>query len=151
MSLLAELATRGKVIGLDHSTEMVKLSKHVNRKLVETGRVEILHGEVSSLPFSDGMFDSVTAFDTFYFWPNQVEDLREVFRVVRPGGKLLLFNEWYRKEVLSKRGAQFEKATGIRLQTPEENRELLLEAGYSKIDTTVNPDKDWFLAVAEKA
>lgn len=150
LKLLAGRASSGKVFGVDHSEEMVNLSKRTNRELIEEGRVEITHGRVSSLPFSTEMFDLVTAFDTFYFWPNQVKDLKEIIRVLNPEGKLLLFNEGYRQKVLSRRGAQFEKAAGVKLQTPDETRELLSEAGYSEIDVALRPEKDWFLAIAKK-
>jgi SAM-dependent methyltransferase len=151
LKLLAGRAPSGKVFGVDHSDEMVNLSKRTNRELVEEGLVEIIHGRVSSLPFSTEMFDLVTAFDTFYFWPNQVKDLKEIIRVLKPEGKLLLFNEGYRQKVLSKRGAQFEKAAGVKLQIPDETRELLSEAGYSEIDIVLRPEKDWFLAIAKKS
>jgi hypothetical protein len=35
----------------------------------------------------------VTAFETIYFWPSFVEDLKEIFRVMKPGGRILLGNE----------------------------------------------------------
>ena len=59
-----------KVYGIDYSIESVKLSKEVNEKLIDEGKVEILEGNVKDLPFEDNAFDIVTAFETVYFWPD---------------------------------------------------------------------------------
>jgi len=60
----------------------------VNQRYINTGRVEILRASVESLPFSDDMFDLVTAVETYYFWPDLVENLKEIRRVLKPGGAL---------------------------------------------------------------
>jgi ubiquinone/menaquinone biosynthesis C-methylase UbiE len=77
---LATLAPRGKVYGIDYAEDMVQLSKKVNGALIKQGLVEIMHGTVSSLPFTDNMLDLVTAFETSYFWPHFIDDLKEIKR-----------------------------------------------------------------------
>jgi SAM-dependent methyltransferase len=57
------------------------------------GRVEIRHGSVSCLPFSDNLFDFVTAVDSHYYWPDLAADVREVFRVLKPDGTLMIIGE----------------------------------------------------------
>ena len=86
VSKLAALATEGKVYGVDHSDESVAASKRMNALEIAAGRVEILRESVSRLPFSDGMFDLVTGVETHFWWPDLPGDVREVFRVVKPGG-----------------------------------------------------------------
>jgi hypothetical protein len=44
------------------------LSKRVDKSLIKNSRVEIQHGSVSSLPYSDKIFDTLTAFETIQFW-----------------------------------------------------------------------------------
>ena len=78
--------------GIDHSRDMVNLSSQVNKQLIEEGRVVVDHGSVSNLPYSEDMFDVVTAFETIEFWPNLSEDLKEIKRVLKPGGQLLVVN-----------------------------------------------------------
>jgi len=68
------------------------------KKFIETDRVEIEHAFVSSLPYSDNMFNLVSGFETYYFWPDLINDLKEIYRVLKPGGTLVLINEMYRKE-----------------------------------------------------
>ena len=79
-----------KVYGIDYSIESVKLSKEVNEKLIDEGKVEILEGNVKDLPFEDNAFDIVTAFETVYFWPDIEKCFAEVKRVLKPGGIFLI-------------------------------------------------------------
>src|SRR5436309_11142875 len=69
LSKLAEQTQQGKVYGIDYSEESVSASKRTNARWIAMGRVEIVHGSVSHLPFSDGMFDLVTAVETHFWWP----------------------------------------------------------------------------------
>lgn len=48
-----------------------------------------LQGDAQSLPFPDGAFNLVVSQLTFCTVPNPLEGLREVYRVLRPGGKLV--------------------------------------------------------------
>ena len=79
-----------KVYGIDYSEESVKLSREVNEELIREGRVEVLEGNVQSLPFEDNTFDVVTAFETVYFWPDIEKCFGEVRRVLKPDGKFLI-------------------------------------------------------------
>ena len=81
------------VTALDYSEISVEKAMRVNRKGLQAGRCRIIQGEVSCLPFEDGAFDLVTAFETVYFWPGPTESFREVYRTLRPGGIFLIVNE----------------------------------------------------------
>ena len=74
------------VTALDYSEISVEKAKSVNRKGLQASRCRIIQGDVSCLPFEDGAFDLVTAFETVYFWPGPTESFREVYRTLRPGG-----------------------------------------------------------------
>ena len=149
--ILAQAASRGKVSGVDYSEDVLRTARRVNHALVKQGRVEIEHGSVSDLPFSDDTFDLVTAFETTIFWPSLVSDLREVRRVLRPGGTLLIANEAYADARFEERNAKWSRLAGFQeLQTPEETRQCLVEAGYAKVAIDTVPDKNWIAAIAQK-
>ena len=93
VSKLAAIATEGKVFGVDHSEESVAASKNFNAREIDAGRVEIKQGSVSQLPYGDGVFDLVTGVETHFWWPDLPGDMREVFRVVKPGGTVVLIAE----------------------------------------------------------
>src|SRR5215469_2696386 len=86
VSKLAALATQGKVFGIDYSSESVTVAGTTNQTWIAIGRVEIREASVSQLPFSADMFDLITAVETHFWWPDLPADMREVFRVQKPGG-----------------------------------------------------------------
>src|SRR5262245_46459874 len=97
---LAAIATDGKVCGVDYSPASVATARRTNARAVTDGRVGILQGSVSQLPFTPAIFDLVTAVETHYYWPNFVDDLREVRRVLKPGGLVVIVAEAYRRDGL---------------------------------------------------
>ena len=147
---LAAIATEGKVYGVDYSLSSVAASRRTNRELIKIGRVEIQPGSVSHLPFSDSMFDVVTAVETHYYWPNPVADLREVLRVLKPGGRLIMIAEAYK-------GGRYDKLFRILMKpiraahlSVNEHRELFSKAGYSECQIFEEYKKGWICAVARR-
>ena len=148
---LAHTAPRGKVYGIDYSKDMVHLARRVNRRLIEAGRVEILHGSVSSLPFPDNHFDLVTAFESYYFWPHLDSDLKEIHRVLKPGGLLVMGNEVYKNHNFARRNSRWAKLAGMKqFHTPGEYYNFLAGAGYSRVEITEAPGEKCILAAAGK-
>jgi len=149
VSKLAAIATRGKVYGVDYSDESVAATKRTNARWIELGRVEIRHGSISQLPFPDGMFDLVTAVETHFWWPNLPGDMREVFRVLKPGGTLVLIAEIYKgaNTMAAKVAEKYASRTGMTFLSVNEHRELCINAGYSVIEER---DKGWICGVGRK-
>src|SRR5260370_33010975 len=52
-------------------------------------------GSVTALPFPDRTFDIVTAVETHYYWPDLPANVREILRVLKPGGTFALIAETY--------------------------------------------------------
>ncbi|MDO5853770.1 MAG: class I SAM-dependent methyltransferase [Thermoplasmata archaeon] len=90
---LLSKSTHGTVTGVDYSETSVSKSIRTNRSAVKAGRCRVVQGDVMDLPFEDESFDIVTAFETVYFWPDIGEAFKGVFRVMRPGGMLMVCNE----------------------------------------------------------
>ncbi len=139
VKILARTAPRGKVYGVDYAEDVLPTARRVNRATIGQGRVEIRHGSVSDLPFADDTFDLATAFETSVFWPSPVDDLREVRRVLKPGGTLLIANEAYADARFEERNATWSRLADFQLQTPEETRRCLIEAGYTQWRSTPSP------------
>ena len=147
---LAMSAPSGKVYGIDYSEDMVELSKKVNNALIKKGLVDIKHGTVSSLPFADTMFDIATAFEAYYFWPNLIDDLKEIKRVLKSGGIFLLANEVYKDDKFEKRNSKWAKLIDMRLHTPDEYKDFLTKAGYYIVQIDNIPQKNWIATIAKK-
>ena len=150
VKILAQAASRGQVYGVDYAEDVLPTARRVNRALIRQGRVEIKRGSVSDLPFPDDVFDLATAFETTIFWPNLVDDLQEVRRVLKPGGTLLIANEAYADARFEERNARWSRWADFQLQTPEETRQCLVEAGYATVEIDTMADKNWIAATAQK-
>ena len=148
---IASSVSKGKVYGIDYSEDMVQLSKKVNDNLIKQSIVEIMYGTVSSLPFPDNMFDFATAFETYYFWPDLINDLIEVKRVLKPGAFLLLVNAAYKDDQFEKRNSKLIKLLDMKIHTPDEYKDFLSEAGYQIEKINSLPEKNWITVVAQKS
>jgi len=147
---LAGIATEGKVYGLDYSEESVNISRKRNKDLIKAGRVDIKHGSVSRMPFSDNMFDLVSAIETHYFWPDLVNDMKEVLRVLKPGGLLIVLGGEYKGSKYDERNAEWVKLGNMAYHSLDEFRALLSSTGYSDVDVFEDYDKGWMCAVGRK-
>jgi SAM-dependent methyltransferase len=148
---LAALAPGGKVFGLDYSPTSVEVSRITNAQEIEAGRVQIEQGSVAALPFPDHTFDIVTAVETHYYWPDLPANVREVLRVLKPGGRFVLIAETYR-------GGPFRLLYGVVMPllraaylSDEEHRNLLIEAGFTEVATQHRSGKNWILASGRRA
>lgn len=152
VSKLAAIATQGKVYGVDYSEESVAATKRTNARWIDLGRVEVLLGSVSQLPFPNNMFDLVTAVETHFWWPNLPADTREVFRVLNPGGTLILIAEIYKGEhkIAARLIEKYASLTGMTLLSVDEHREHLTNAGFSDVQVTEKRNKGWLCAIGTK-
>jgi demethylmenaquinone methyltransferase/2-methoxy-6-polyprenyl-1,4-benzoquinol methylase len=87
---LARTQPARTVVGIDQSAEMLEAGR---RRVEEAGlseRIDLLEGRAEALPFADGKFDALT----FTYLLRYVDDvqatLRELARVVRPGGTVAM-------------------------------------------------------------
>ena len=81
-----------EVVGIDTSVAML----HVARMRTEGLPVRLVHADAARLPFPDASFDAALAVTTLCFVADPLPLLREVARVLRPGGRLVLgeLNRW---------------------------------------------------------
>ena len=146
---LASLAILGKVVGIDYSEDSVAVARKRNQRLIATGRVEVLHGSVSSMPFPDATFDCVSAVETYYFWPDIAADLAEVRRVMKPSGQMVIIAGMYRGSRFEKRNMRLIRAGDMRCFSVQEFEETLQDAGFPAVAVSVEPRKGWVCVVSE--
>jgi len=145
---LAALARLGKAVGIDYSKDSVAVARKRNQRLISCGRVEVIHGSVSSMPFPDATFDCISAVETYYFWPDIAGDLAEVRRVMKPSGQLVIIAGMYRGSRFDKRNEKLIQAGGMMCFSVREFEETLQEAGFSAVAVTVEPRKGWICVVS---
>jgi len=87
---LAKLVPSGVVAGVEVSERMLRMAGRLNRRLIEQGRVELKRAEDAAIPYEEEQFDRVLTVHTLYFWPSPADSLREIRRVMKPGGRVVL-------------------------------------------------------------
>ncbi|WP_114950821.1 class I SAM-dependent methyltransferase [Sphingosinicella terrae] len=87
--LLARLlrVTDGEVVGVDLSEAMVARAR---RRFRCEPRLRLHLGSVDALPLGDGAVDRACSVNNVYFWPDPAAAMRELARVLKPGGRLAL-------------------------------------------------------------
>lgn len=138
----------GHVTGLDYSEVSVAESQELNAAAIKQGKCRVLQGDVSAIPFSDEVFDYVSAFETVYFWPGLKKCFSEVNRVLKSGGTFLICNE------SDGTNASDEKWTkiigGMKIYNRDQLVAALKEAGFTEIKTYINAKKHWMCIAATK-
>lgn len=86
----AAKATRGLVAGVDHSRVMIEQATRRNQAEVHAGRVELRVGSAEALGYPDADFHKVCAVNNAMFWASVEGGLRELHRVLAPGGRLVV-------------------------------------------------------------
>ena len=145
------------VYGLDYSMLACEKSRLLNEDAICEGRCEIIHGSVSEMPFGDDTFDIITAFETVYFWPDFLNDLKEVRRVLKDDGVILIANEALPKEN-DARQKELIELLDMNIYSREQLEEDLHEAGYGNVishvkdskDSFTGEDADWICVIAQK-
>ncbi len=87
----AELVRRGAdtVVGLDQSPDMLAAARaRLDARPALSQRVTLVTGEAERLPFADGEFDALTFTYLLRYVDDRAATMRELARVVRPGGRI---------------------------------------------------------------
>lgn len=90
LALFAQGRFHGYVVGLDLSARMLDQAEH--KLAPHAGHYALLRHDAQELPFPDGTFDAVSCLEALEFTPSPEQVLREMARVLRPGGVFLVTN-----------------------------------------------------------
>lgn len=77
--------------GVDRSEVMVRQARRRNRRRLRLDRTAIVQGDFAQLPYPDARFDRIMASNVLYFWADVGAVLRELRRVLRPGGRIVIY------------------------------------------------------------
>jgi ubiquinone/menaquinone biosynthesis C-methylase UbiE len=147
---LATIAPSGKIYGIDYASGSIATSRATNKELIRNGRVEIQQAAVSQLPFAADAFDLVTAIETQYYWPDLVNDMREILRVLKPGGMLAVIAETYKGGSRDVVLGPVMKLFGSPSLGVTEHRELFTQAGYTAVEVFEERNRGWICVTGKK-
>jgi len=87
------------VIGIDLSDKMISFCRSKTKVAEVTDRVSLVLGDGESLPFRESSFDTVISECSFSLLPNKESAARDIKRVLKSGGKLVMTDIILRGEV----------------------------------------------------
>jgi ubiquinone/menaquinone biosynthesis C-methylase UbiE len=137
-----------EVSGIDISPGMVEKSK----ELLD-GRADLKVGDSENLPWNDRSFDVVTCSASFHHYPGPERVLKEMKRILRPGGFLMIADPFTSNELLrffANILIKFSKSGDVRIYSQKEMRELLEKGGFAVIKWDIKGKKlkQYFVVVA---
>ena len=138
------------VYGIDYAPGSVAASRGHNKRLIEEGRVFVEQASVSKLPFAENLFELVTAVETQYYWPDLESDMREIFRVLKAGGHLMVVAESYRGGRNDWLLGPVMRLLGSKGLSVEDHRALFQAAGFTEVQLFEETSKGWLCAIGRK-
>ena len=96
--LMAEKACDGRLVGIDISDEMITLAQETSSSF---SNVEFYVGSAEKLPFKDGEFTHAFSMESLYYYSDIAAALREIKRVLQPGGQFVTVVDLYRENTPS--------------------------------------------------
>lgn len=127
--LMAEKATAGRVIGIDISDEMVRLAAETSTAFAN---VEFRVASAEKLPFSDAEFSDAFSMESLYYYADMLAALKEIKRVLNPGGQFVTVVDLYQENVPSHQWVDQLKVP-VQLLSTAEYRALFESAGFVEV------------------
>jgi SAM-dependent methyltransferase len=88
---LTKTARLDRIWGIDQSADMLLLASRRNRRARRGGTILLAQARFGALPFPSASFDRLLAVNVAYFFDNDGRDFREARRVLRPGGRMVIY------------------------------------------------------------
>lgn len=128
------LASGCHAIAIDHSADMIANAARLNALPVSEGRLKLHQADAAKLPVIDETADKVYCLNAFFFFPQPLESLREMARVLKPGGRLALITAppAFRQKI-----ARFSRsmAESMRFDEPDTLAEWARTCGLEPLET----------------
>jgi SAM-dependent methyltransferase len=123
---VSKLVPQGRVVGMDVSDEMIR---HARRASADFENLLFVAGEAAEIPWETNFFSHVISVESAYYWPDPAAGIREILRVLKPGGSAWILINYYRDNPHSHQwGALL--AVKTHLLSAAEWGELFREAGF---------------------
>ena len=158
--LAMEMAQLGmRVIAVDQSEAMLTAAEAKRSELADPSRVELRRGAATDLPLEDGEVDAVLAHMVLHYDPSPRDAIRELARVVRPGGRVVLVDFTAPEDRPQRDREWLQKDLGVIWQgfATTSIRGWLEEAGLTHVEVelhaTTSEDRDLpatFIASADR-
>jgi SAM-dependent methyltransferase len=90
---ISKQVSEGRVVGMDISDEMVRLAR---RNSIDYHNILFVVGEAAEIPWEPHFFHHAISVESAYYWPDPAVGVKEIRRVLRPGGSAWILINYYR-------------------------------------------------------
>jgi SAM-dependent methyltransferase len=136
MRRIASLLSAGLAAGMDVSNAMVRRAEALSAQLPN---VVFARGGVDAIPWDSSFFTKVVSVESAYYWPDPAKGLKEIFRVLLPGGAAWILINYYRDNPHCHQWGELLKVA-THLFSAEEWAGLFRQAGFRDVDHRRVPD-----------
>jgi ubiquinone/menaquinone biosynthesis C-methylase UbiE len=158
------VGSRGRVIGVDLAERLLAIARQ-KAESQSLGNAEFRAGDMERLRYPDDRFDAVVSVFSIFFVPDMVRQVRELWRMVRPGGSLAITTwgprmmepgttHWLSAVRELRPDLVPAVSPWSRITEPESVRRLLLEAGIADAEIVAEEScqklrspEDWWTIV----
>jgi ubiquinone/menaquinone biosynthesis C-methylase UbiE len=134
--MLASELCESKIVGLDVSDEMIERARAASAGFAN---LTFQVGGVDQIPSEDNAFTKVISVESSYYWPDPARGIREIFRVLAPGGSAWILINYYRDNVHCHQWGK-EYKIPAHLLWAEEWADLFRRAGFTSVQHRRIPD-----------
>jgi len=130
-----KVGKNGHVIGVDMTEEMIKKGKKIAKEYGYTN-VEFRYGEIEDLPVEDNSIDVIISNCVINLSPDKLKTFKEAYRVLRPGGRLLVSDMVTEGELPEDIKKSFDAWSGCIAGALEKNKYLdtIKKAGFQNVE-----------------
>jgi arsenite methyltransferase len=90
---IGKSVAEGRVVGMDVSDEMIRLAR---RTSLDHDNILFITGEVGQIPWEPNFFTHAISVESSYYWPDPAAGVKEIHRVLEPGGGAWILINYYR-------------------------------------------------------
>lgn len=124
---------KGFAVGLDFSPPMLRAAASTNK----ASRLSYLRADAHQIPFPADTFDVVTCLAALYLIPEPHIVIRELFRVIKPGGKIVIFTSVSSPLTRIPGITQLAQFQGFKIFAKDEITKQLTQLGFSDINQKI--------------
>lgn len=145
---LLKLCPDCHVTGMDFSKLALEIATDFNYPAIVDGHCLVVGGNAIQMPLAREVFDLYTAFETVYYWASIEGGVAEAFRVLKPGGRIIIANE--HDGLVPEDDALARAVGGMRIYSPDEISQSMEEAGFTDIESIHDEQRHFLCVTARK-